>query len=218
MRTPCGYYSIHNMDSSIDIIDRLFGGHGRTAILRLLAEQATPLTGRQIAGLTGLSHAGANRALEHFASLGVVRRIPVGSACLHELDRANEVVARVVLPTIEAERLIANAHAAAVDTGVPPEVLECLVERFDPLKIMLFGSRVNGTADEASDFDLLVVLPELTDKHATMVAMLLALGRFGVPVDVIPTDPSEIARIGTNPGTVLADALSSGRVLYERAS
>ena len=206
------------MNSNTDIIDALFGGHGRTAILRLLAEQTAPLTGRRIAALTGLSHAGANRALEHFASLGIVKRVPVGSAVVHALDRENDIVARVVLPTIEAERLIADARARSASTGVPSEVLDCLVQRFEPLKIMLFGSHVNGTADEGSDFDLLVVLPEVVDKHATMVAMLLALGRFGVPVDVIPTDPSEIARIGDRPGTVLAEALSTGTVLYERAS
>lgn len=206
------------MNSSIDIIDALFGGHGRTAILRLLAEETTPLTGRQIAGLTGLSSAGANRALEHFATLGIVKRVPVGSAILHELDREHEIVAQVVLPTIEAERLISDARVWPTTPGVPAGIVECLVQRFEPLKIMLFGSHANGTADQDSDFDLLVILPEVADKHATMVAMLLALGSLGVPVDVIPTDPSEIARVGNRPGTVLAEALATGTVLYERAS
>lgn len=118
----------------------------------------------------------------------------------------------------EAEDRIAAARAARPSSDLPPEIIECLVSGFDPLQIILFGSRATDEADESSDFDLLVVLPEVTDKHATMVAMLLALGHLAVPVDAVPTDPAEIASRGHEQGTVLASALATGKVVYERVA
>jgi len=202
------------------IIDQLFGGPGRTAVLRVLVDATGPLTGRQIAGIAGLSPAGAARALDRFAELGVTRRQPVGRAVLHELDRDSALVSQIILPAIEAEHSIAAARAERRSSLVPPEVISCLVDGFDPLRIILFGSRARGDSDDNSDFDLLVVLPEVTDKHATAVAMLVALGHLAVPVDVIPTDAAEVAahRGSTAAGAALDAALREGEVVYERVA
>ena len=200
------------------IIDELFGGPGRTAVLRVLAAAKTPLTGRQIALSAGLSPAGAARALDRFAELGVTKRQPVGRAVLHQLDCETELVSQIILPAIEAERRIAAARADRRSEIVPAEVIASLVEGFDPLQIILFGSRARGDSDDDSDFDLLVVLPEVADKHATAVAMLVALGHLAVPVDVIPTDPAEIAAHDKATGTALGAALREGEVVYERVA
>ena len=205
------------MARDADIIGGLFGGPGRTAVLRVLAGASEPLTGRRVARLAGLSHSGANRALEHLASLGVVTRRAVGPSLVNELDRGAELVREVVLPAIEAERRIAVERRSG-SGEVPPEIILRLVEGFDPVRVILFGSRARGEADESSDFDLLVVLPEAADKHSTMVAMLVALAEFAVPVDIVPTDVAEIAARGETPGSVLAQALAEGRVVYERVA
>ena len=206
------------MTISDTIIDELFGGPGRTAVLRVLAAAKAPLTGRQIALSAGLSPAGAARALDRFAELGVTKRQPVGRAVLHELDYETELVSQIILPTIKAERRIAAARAEKRTGLVPSDVISCLVEGFDPLKIILFGSRARGDSDEDSDFDLLVVLPKVADKHAVAVAMLVALGHLAVPVDVIPTDPAEIAAHDCAADTALGAALREGEVVYERVA
>jgi predicted nucleotidyltransferase len=200
------------------IIDELFGGPGRTAVLRVLVAAESPLTGRQIAVSAGLSPAGAARALDRLAELGVTKRQPVGRAVLHELDCKTELVSQIILPVIEAERRIATARAVRRSGLVPEEVVSCLVEGFDPLQIILFGSRARGDSDDNSDFDLVVVLPEVADKHATAVAMLVALGHLAVPVDVIPTDPAEIAAHDQAADTALGAALREGEVVYERVA
>lgn len=208
------------MTTDATIIDMLFGGPGRTAVLRVLVDAGAPLTGRQVADSAQLSPAGAARILDHFAALEVTRRRPVGRAVLHELNRESELVTRVIRPTIEAERSIAVVRAERRSSLVPPEVISCLVDGFDPLQIILFGSRARGDSDDRSDFDLVVVLPEVTDKHATAVAMLVALGDLAIPVDVIPTDVAEIARRSTDggSGTALDAALREGEVVYERVA
>ena len=40
-----------------------------------------------------------------------------------------------------------------------------IVEQFDPLKIILFGSHARGDATADSDIDLLVVFPALDSKR-----------------------------------------------------
>jgi predicted nucleotidyltransferase len=137
---------------------------------------------------------------------------------LHELDREAVLVSEIILPAVQAECRIAEARGERRASLVPPEVISCLVEGFDPLQVILFGSRARGDSDDNSDFDLLVVLPEVADKHATAVAMLVALGHLAVPVDVIPTDAREIALHGEVAGSVLRAALHEGEVVYERVA
>ncbi len=91
-----------------------------------------------------------------------------------------------------------------------------LVDRFQPLRIILFGSRARGQARPDSDVDLLVVLPHVGNKHQTLVSMLRVLADLPVPVDVIPTDPDELARRACVVGTVLHSAVLEGKVIYER--
>ncbi|MFA5787067.1 MAG: nucleotidyltransferase domain-containing protein [Actinomycetota bacterium] len=98
-----------------------------------------------------------------------------------------------------------------------PVVVERLVSEFRPLRVILFGSQARGETGPDSDIDLLVVLPHVRDKHATMVAMLRTISDLPVSVDVIPTDPEEIKQRGHLVGTILRPALREGRVVYERA-
>ena len=65
-------------------------------------------------------------------------------------------------------------------------------------------------------FDLLVVVPHLGDKRETAVGMTKALRGLRAAIDVVPTDPDEIARRGETPGDVLRSALREGKAVYER--
>lgn len=99
-----------------------------------------------------------------------------------------------------------------------PELVDTIRVAFDPLRIILFGSVATGREHKDSDIDLLVVLPKVEDKYAVMVALLEATADVPVPVDLIPTDPDEIARRGDQIGSVLRPALRDGEVLFERAA
>lgn len=99
-----------------------------------------------------------------------------------------------------------------------PEAVGRIVEGFDPLKIILFGSLACGESNYHSDIDLLVVFPEVQreDKHDLTVEILRALTDLPAPKDVVVTDLNEIERRGNLVGTVLRPALREGKVLYER--
>ena len=95
-------------------------------------------------------------------------------------------------------------------------MVDRIVERFQPCRVVLFGSRARGTATEWSDVDLLVVMDVVTDKRRAAVEMRRALGDLMVSKDIIVTTPEDIARRGDMPGTVLQAALREGKTVYER--
>jgi uncharacterized protein len=97
-----------------------------------------------------------------------------------------------------------------------PKVVADLVATADPLRVMLFGSVAHGVDGPDSDLDLLVVLPQVEKdgRHALTVELARAITA-PVPVDLLVTDPAEIAERGDLPG-MMRVALREGRVVYER--
>lgn len=100
-----------------------------------------------------------------------------------------------------------------------PAVVERIVEQFDPLKVILFGSLARGEMGYDSDIDLLVVFDhvEWENKRNLTVDIRRTIAGIPVPVDVIVTDVDEIDRRGHIVGTVLRPALREGTVVYERS-
>lgn len=99
-----------------------------------------------------------------------------------------------------------------------PSVVERVVERFDPFKVIVFGSLARGEVNYDSDIDLLVVFDnvELENKRKLTIDIRRALAEIPVPVDVVVTDVDEIDRQGHIVGTVLRPALREGTIVYER--
>ncbi len=99
-----------------------------------------------------------------------------------------------------------------------PSVVERIVERFDPVRVILFGSRARGDAGPHSDVDLLVVMPDgIDDERRVTVEIRRLLRDMPAAKDIVVTTPEEIERRGDLVGTVLRPALREGKTLYERA-
>jgi len=100
-----------------------------------------------------------------------------------------------------------------------PSMVERVAKRFDPVKIIVFGSVARGEANYDSDIDLLVVFDEIekSEKRNVTVEIRRALAHFPVPKDVIVTDVDELRRRGHLVGPMLRPALEEGRVVYERS-
>ena len=69
-----------------------------------------------------------------------------------------------------------------------------IVRDFHPVRLVLFGSHARGDARPESDVDLLVVLPQVSDKRRAAVEIRRVLADFPVCKDIIVTTPEEIAR------------------------
>lgn len=91
-----------------------------------------------------------------------------------------------------------------------------IVTRFNPEKVILFGSQARGDMTPDSDVDLLVVMPEGINRRETAIEILTVLSDSPLPKDVLVTTPRQIATRGRVIATVLHTALTEGKVLYAR--
>jgi predicted nucleotidyltransferase len=96
-------------------------------------------------------------------------------------------------------------------------ITDRIVRDFHPLRLILFGSHARGEARPESDIDLLVILPQVTNKRLAAIAIRRALADLPVCKDIVVTTLEEIIRRGNLVGTVLRPALRGGKVLYERS-
>lgn len=97
-----------------------------------------------------------------------------------------------------------------------PIVTERIAGRFDPLKIILFGSFARGEGTKDSDLDLLEVLPWIGDKHEITLQVRRSLSDLPVCKDVFVTTPEEMERRSRRIGYVVRAAVREGKVVYER--
>jgi predicted nucleotidyltransferase len=119
---------------------------------------------------------------------------------------------------MKADRRVFLYEGRRLDEWLP-EIVERIVGRFDPLRVILFGSLARGEMGYDSDIDLLVVFEhvEWENKRELTVEVMRVLADLPVPKDVVVTDPDEISRRGHISGTILYPALREGKTLYERS-
>lgn len=100
------------------------------------------------------------------------------------------------------ERLIAEAsrrlNAATQDT-----------------RVILFGSYARGDADASSDLDLLVIEPEAPTPRAESARLRRELRDLEVALDVIVVSRKQVENLRRVPGSLINEALRTGRVLVE---
>jgi predicted nucleotidyltransferase len=91
-----------------------------------------------------------------------------------------------------------------------------LVKRFNPERIILFGSQARGTADDRSDADFLVITELTAKRRVLMLEMDRALRGIGFARDIVVLTPEEFERDREIPGTIARPASKEGKILYER--
>ena len=96
------------------------------------------------------------------------------------------------------------------------EMTRRIVRRFNPERIILFGSHARGNAGPDSDVDLLVVVPVHGSKRDKAVEIGVALHGIRVPKDIIVTTPEDFEWRRDIAGTIEMPADKEGRVLYAR--
>jgi predicted nucleotidyltransferase len=98
------------------------------------------------------------------------------------------------------------------------KIIEILVRGWQPDELYLFGSQARGEADESSDVDLLLVVPDSDlPRHRREALSYDLLWGLTTPVDVIVLTQAEFQR-GKKVKTSLPSTIQDeGKLLYERS-
>ena len=98
-----------------------------------------------------------------------------------------------------------------------PLVVTEIVEGFDPLQVIVFGSVARHEEEPDSDLDLMVVFESVERSHRRplMVEIRRAITTF-VPVDIVIADLDELTTDRDNVGAAVYWPLREGRVMYRR--
>ena len=120
---------------------------GTSGVLGVLAGTSAGLTGRTVARLAGLSHAGAGKVLTQLVEHGLVLVEPVGAANAYRLNREHLLVAPVLEMLHTLDRLETQLGTAIGSWPVP--CAGCA----------LFGSAARRDVATRSDLDVLVLRP-----------------------------------------------------------
>jgi len=89
-----------------------------------------------------------------------------------------------------------------------------IAERFDPEKIILFGSFAYGTPHEYSDVDLLVVMPARAE--LTQAARIQLAFERVFPLDLLVRTPKRLHRGLADGDSFLSEIVAKGIVVYEK--
>jgi len=91
-----------------------------------------------------------------------------------------------------------------------------IIKKFDPEKIILFGSYASGNPVAASDVDLLIIMNSNKPSWEKSIEISLAM-KHSFPIDIIVKTPEEIDKRTRAGDFFIDDILKKGRILYERA-
>lgn len=185
-----------------EVIDEVLEPSIRLRVVRLLVLLPDKeFTGREIAGLLGVSHSNVQRAMRILVDDGFAFRKRLGRADIFRANRDHFLfqplrglfVLERELPERVAEDLRSNYESVA-------------------MSIVVFGSYARDTADRGSDLDVLVVTtkPELAKERTPRLVTRFSR-KYGLPLSVKIVRASDFKK-GTLP-PYLREALKEGLLI-----
>jgi len=91
-----------------------------------------------------------------------------------------------------------------------------LIKEYDPDKIILFGSRVEGKDNEGSDIDLVIVKETEKRPLDRRIEVETLLADRAVPIDIVVYTPDEIRNLYSMGSPFVEEIVENGRLLYMR--
>lgn len=118
------------------------------------------------------------------------------------------------IPTLVKKQQARWYRGADVPMAVIRQYAHEVAERFEPQKIVLFGSHAYGQPHADSDVDILVVMPARNEIDQAVRIDRVIDPPF--PLDLIVSTPKNIAWRLKEGDSFLREILTKGKVLYEK--
>ncbi len=96
------------------------------------------------------------------------------------------------------------------------EIVARIVLKFNPDKIILFGSYASGTANNDSDVDLLVIQNTDLPRHKRSFDIQKLLIGSMIPMDILVYTNTEFEKEKNEKSSFLNSAIKTSKILYER--
>jgi hypothetical protein len=109
-----------------------------------------------------------------------------------------------------------DARGRSIDLGEISDLLDRMVRAWNPREIWLFGSRALGEGRDASDWDLLAVVPDDLEGVDDPLTAWTVRRDSGVPCDLILVRDAEFTEARNTPNTLAFEATHRGVRIYER--
>jgi predicted nucleotidyltransferase len=97
------------------------------------------------------------------------------------------------------------------------ETTRRVVDCVQPLRIVLFGSAARSEMGPNSDLDILVIMPDGTNRLHTEQALHRALRGLPCAKDIVVVVESDVKQHADNPYLIIHTALTQGREVYRAA-
>lgn len=113
---------------------------------------------------------------------------------------------------------ITMSNLAQVEKSKLDELVRRIVEAVHPLRIILFGSAARGDMREGSDIDVMVVMPEGTNRRETEGQLYIKMLGMMVAIEIVVATPGDLERYGDTKGFIYRTVVREGKDIYVAAS
>jgi len=133
----------------------------------------------------------------------------------YAMPQGAKIVVKANYMRIEKGDALAVAERKEILEKELHRIVATLIEKYQPEKIILFGSLVTGRIHEWSDIDLLIIKETRTRRLYRRAEALKRTER-NVPIDVIILTPGEVRFLCDENSVFIKDILEKGSVVYEK--
>jgi predicted nucleotidyltransferase len=93
-------------------------------------------------------------------------------------------------------------------------IVDQIVEKYNPTKIILFGSAAQNQTDEINDVDFMIIKEEVPHYGVDRIRELYTLIESDIAVDYLVYRPDEIERLTSLKDPFIKEIVEKGKVLY----
>lgn len=103
-----------------------------------------------------------------------------------------------------------------IETTKINDIVSRIASKFNPDKIILFGSYASGTPNDNSDIDLIVIQDTDLPRHKRSFDIQKLLIGSMIPMDILVYTSNEFEKEKNEKYSFLNSAIKTSKILYER--